>query len=50
MRIAYGHKIDTPNDLYYRYAEEATEATVASGTSMGGLIVDFIPVCTFFFF
>ncbi|KAI0027606.1 cytochrome P450 monooxygenase [Vararia minispora EC-137] len=44
IRIAYGHKIKSSDDRFFRLADEATEITVASGTSQGGLLVDFIPI------
>ncbi|KAI0313057.1 cytochrome P450 monooxygenase [Amylostereum chailletii] len=43
MNIAYGHTVQSVDELYVRLAEEAGEATVTAG-SPGSMLVDFFPI------
>jgi hypothetical protein len=42
MKIAYGHTVQSTDELYVRLAEEAGMDTVTSG-SPGSVLVDFFP-------
>ena len=46
MKIAYGHTVNSVDELYVRLAEEAATDTVNSG-SPGSMLVDFFDLLCF---
>jgi hypothetical protein len=44
MKLAYGYTVKSADDYYLRLAEQATNATVQSGTP-ASMLADFFPIC-----